>query len=446
MKQIITLFFAVIAVFSGYSQTYLQDGDSCFYSGDYACAVPNYDNAFKNASGKDKQIAEIKLTRAKWCAEHIKIANQAFAAKNHSTAKDEYQKVLDSNPKDSFAQSQFAKCDKVLDLTKLRKATIDDLKDIWDNKYGVQPQRSQNLINAGIDPIDAQKRINSGGGKPQEKGKQAKNLRVSKSTLYFTSYGQTSQQINVYSVASTYLVPSGYVPLWCTVKIHKGYLTVTASANPNYISRKDWFKVIVDGIEVRINVEQSARITTNSQQSSSSNSQTTHSNAKKCFNCPKTHDIWGVTLGYTQHTIDHYCMDVIQFGLKVEPLFKYGFGLNTGIMFLGYSKNLFDYHVFEYGFADFGINIPLHLEYRLNFSKWFNVFVYGGAGFYYITNYSFSDYSFPTTLDYGCGFRINHIQFNVGSSIYLGDFRINQNFEIKDELFQKLNYSISYMF
>lgn len=117
MKPIIILFFAFIAAFSAYSQTYIQDGDRCFESGDYACAVTNYNNAFKSASGKDKQLIEIKLTRAKWCDEHLKTANQEFSGKKYTTAKDEYQKVLDSNPKDSYAQSQIMKCDNTLTPT-----------------------------------------------------------------------------------------------------------------------------------------------------------------------------------------------------------------------------------------------------------------------------------------------------------------------------------------
>jgi len=441
MKRFIIILFVIITEISAFCQTYIQAGDRCFDSGDYNCAVINYDNAFKNATGKDKQIAEIKLTRTKWCAEHIKTANQAFAAKNYSTAKDEYQNVLDSNPKDSYTQSQIVKCDNALNPTKLRKATTAELTDIWNNKYGVQPQLRQNLINAGIDPDDAQTRINAGEGKLQEKETQATNLSVSKSTLYFTSYGETSEQIKVYSDATTYSVPSGYVPSWCTVKTYSGYFTATASANSNYTSRKDWFKVTAGGKEVRINVEQSAKASPNSQQSSSPKKQTTQSNAKKGFNCPKTHDTWGLTLGYTQQTIDYYSMAVIQFGLKAEPLFKFGFGLNTGINLLGYSKKLFDS-----GFEAYAVNIPLHLEYRLNFSKWFNIFAYGGVGFNAITNSNFDNYTLPATFEYGGGFRISHVQFNVGRSLYLGNLRNTQNFGKYTETYQKLILSVSYMF
>lgn len=48
----------------------------------------------------------------------------------------------------------------------LRKATAQDLADIWNGKYGNMPERADRLKAAGIDPVDAQNRINAGEGKP----------------------------------------------------------------------------------------------------------------------------------------------------------------------------------------------------------------------------------------------------------------------------------------
>lgn len=447
MKKFIVLFFAVVSTMSATSQTYIQDGDRCFANGDYDCSVTHYDNAFKNANGKDRQIAEIKLTRAKWCAEHIKNADQAFSVKNYKTAKEEYQKVLDSNPKDNYAQSQIGKCDNALNPPKLRKATAAELADIRNNKYGVQPQRRQNLIKAGIDPDDAQTRINAGEGITQEKEKQATNLTVSKTTLYFSYNGGTSERIKVHSDAGTYSVPSGYIPLWCIVKTYKNYFKVTVFSNPTYTSRKAWFKITAGDEEVRINIEQSARTGSESQQSSSPKKTASSGNANECFNCPKTHDTWGLTLGYRQQTFDYYYnMDVIQFGLKSEPLFKYGFGINTGINFLGYTENISDFEFFDNGFNAYAVNIPLHLEYRLNFSKWFNIFVYGGVGLNALTNPNFDVYSLPVTYEYGGGLRINHIQFNAGKSLYLGNLSDSQYFGNYSDTYQELILSVSLMF
>ncbi len=447
MKKFAVLFFAVFSTMSAAGQTYIQDGDRCFDNGDYPCALTNYENAFKNFSGKDKQIAEIKLTRAKWCIEHIRVGDEAFATGNYSIAKDEYQKVLDSNPKDNYAQSQIIKCDNALAQPRLRRATTSDISDIWNNRYGPLPQRRQNLINAGIDPDDAQNRINAGEGNPQQKEKLASNLSVSSSTLYFAYYGETSDQVKVYSDAPTFYIPSEYVPSWCTVKAYEGYFQVTASFNPNNTSRKSWFKVIAGGKEVRIYVEQFAKASPASKQSNSPEKPLSQRNEDKCFNCPKALDTWGLTFGYTQQTFDYYYdMDVIQFGLKAEPLFKYGFGINTGIYFLGYTENISDFEFFESGFNAYAVNIPLHLEYRLNFSKWFNIFVYGGVGLNALTNPNFDVYSLPVTYEYGGGLRINHIQFNAGKSLYLGNLSDSQYFGNYSDTYQELILSVSLMF
>lgn len=457
MKKIILLLFAFTSVISVYSQNNLLDGDNCFDNGDYACAVTNYNNAFKSASGKDKQLAEIRLTRAKWCDEHLKTANQAFSGKNYTTAKDEYQKVLDSNSKDSYAQSQVLKCDKALETPKLRKATTAELTDIWNNIYGVQPQRRQILINAGIDPDDAQKRINSGEGKPQEKETviQETNLSVSKSTIYFTSYGETSERINVYSNVNTFTVPSGYVPSWCTVNTNSGYFTVTASANPNYSSRKDWFKVIADGKEVRINVEQLARTSPYTKQASIPTNQTTQSNAKKCFNCPFEKYTLGFTLGYVDKNDPNYYeefnMQGFQVGFRIEPLFKYGFGINTGIFYEFFSstlnESLFYNNNYNDDFEQHVISIPLHLEYRLNFSKYFNVFAYGGGGFDLVMDAFNYNNNFIPSFEFGGGLRIDHFQFNIGQSLQvtqiddINDFKYLYSYKYKG-----LILSVSYMF
>lgn len=420
MKCVFILILALTASLTTLCQTYMQNGDRCFDNGDYACAIRNYKNAFNHATGKDKQIAEIKLIRARWCVEHIKKGDTAFTQGNYSQAREEYQKVLDTNPKDQYAKSQILKCTEAL-IPKLRKATDADLIDIWNNKYGVNPQRRQNLINAGIDPDDAQARINAGEGKPQDIEEQATYLTVTKSTLHFRANGKSSEKIIVNSDVTSYSIPLDYITYWYTVKTYRDYFIVTASVNPNNISRQDWFKVKAGGKEVIINIEQSAK--------------------NECFNCPKTNDTWGLRLGYVERKIDNYSMTAIQLGLKAEPLFRYGFGLNTGINLLGYSKKMFDFD-----FEAYAVNIPLHLEYRLNFSKWFNIFSYGGVGFNAVTNPSFDNYSLPATLEYGGGFRINRIQFNAGKSLYLGNLKNTQNFGKEIETYQQLIISISYMF
>ncbi|MBK8855702.1 MAG: hypothetical protein IPN10_16755 [Saprospiraceae bacterium] len=136
--------------------------------------------------------------------------------------------------------------------------------------------------------------------------------------------------------------------------------------------------------------------------------------AKKCFNCPKSKNPLGIEVGYSMQDIGNYNMEIVQFGFKVEPLFKYGFGFNTGINLQGYSRNLFENQLFNNGFEAYAVNIPVHLEYRFNFSKWFNIFAFGGAGINFYTESSFSEFTYPVSLDYGAGLRINRIQFTLG--------------------------------
>ena len=114
MKRIAILLFTLFYALSAYCQPNLQDGDRCFDNGDYVCAVAKYSEIFKLASVKDKQIAEIRLTRSKWCANHLKSANQAFSGKNYKGAIENYQSVLDSNPNDSYVKEQLIKCNNIL--------------------------------------------------------------------------------------------------------------------------------------------------------------------------------------------------------------------------------------------------------------------------------------------------------------------------------------------
>ncbi len=383
---------------------------------------------------------------------------------------------------------------------KLRKATTAELTDVWNLKYGITQNRRQNLIAAGIDPDDAQRRINEGEGKPPEQTtnlsvsnknitfsvsggiilidvttdasdfqitnlpswckvdnkytnrfslvcdvntgtkrsnwfkvvaggkvvnitlnqagiddyqpKQKTTLSVSKQNIYFTAKGGKSEQININSNSDIYSVS----PVsWFSIQKNSGYIVVNCKANRTNTSRQNFFDVIAGDKMEQILVTQGSKNT--------------------YFNYPKTFDTWGITLGYAPNSKNNALMECMQFGLKFEPLFKYGFGLNTGIIFEGYSSNqLFN------GFDYYAVNIPLHLEYRLNFSKWFNIFTYGGIGFN-VTDKNFKNLNSPVMLEYGGGFRINHVQFNVGSELNLSDSGDNNQKPRKG-----LVFSTSYMF
>jgi tetratricopeptide (TPR) repeat protein len=522
MKRLIICFFAFSVSFSVFCQTHISEGDACFERGDYACAVAKYKAAFESAKGKDRQIADLKRGKAENCQQWIKNANQAFASKEYATAKTEYQKVLESNPKDEYATKQIEKCNNA--SKPLRKATTAELTDIWNNKYGILPGRRQNLIDAGIDPDDAQRRINNGEGKPVTEtakptttSKQATTLSTSTTNVSFNVIGGT-QRIYITTNASSYTV--SYLPSWCSVSSKTAtYFEITCKANHGSPNRNDWFKVSAGDKEVRIVVQQledtanQSSVKTNQPANLSVSKESIYFNTKggkseqikiysnaetynvsaspywctvqtnngyivvtcdantsktyrqgyftvtsgndskriyvtqggknDCFNCPKTKDTWGLTLGYTNYD---YAEGVL-LGLKAEPLFKYGFGLNTGINLEACSyKNYYSDDYYSGEFDRFAINIPLHLEYRFNFSKWFNIFCYGGLGFNAVTNVSFDDYSLPVTFEYGGGLRISHIQFNIGRSTYIGDFRDMEYFGQYNQIYQNYTGSISYMF
>ncbi|MDR0754239.1 MAG: BACON domain-containing protein [Prevotellaceae bacterium] len=220
MKRIITIFLTVFAAFSAYCQTCIQDGDHCFDSGDYACAVTQYNEAFKNASYKDKQTAEIRLSRAKWCAEHIKVANQEFNNKNYSTAKDEYQKVLDTNPKDSYAQSLLEKCN-----TALNSAATANNSANRPNKRTTTPKQT------------------------------VSTLAVSDKRITFAASGGKTI-IGIATNASDYQIT--LLPSWCKVgNKYDKWFSLNCNANTG-AERESWFKIIADGKEVKVYVEQSA--------------------------------------------------------------------------------------------------------------------------------------------------------------------------------------------
>lgn len=112
MKQYIILIFIIICSYTTYSQNYYKEGDKCFDEGDYTCAETKYKELYKSAASEtDIQFGEVKILKAKSCKENLKIANQEFASLNYAQAKEKYQAILDSNPKDVYAKSQIDKCD-----------------------------------------------------------------------------------------------------------------------------------------------------------------------------------------------------------------------------------------------------------------------------------------------------------------------------------------------
>ena len=125
------------------------------------------------------------------------------------------------------------------------------------------------------------------------------------------------------------------------------------------------------------------------------------------WNSPDEPKIIGLSLGYVTkqwaasydgqvdkfgYWEDKEYLTGIQVGIRVEPQFKYGFALNTGLYYEYYFSNTDNTTINdEYnrplscsgGLEEHNLYLPIHLEYRLHFSDNFNVFFFGGVGLDY---------------------------------------------------------------
>ena len=215
------------------------------------------------------------------------------------------------------------------------------------------------------------------------------------------------------------------------------------------------------------------------------------SKKKKSFNSPKTKNFWGFTLGYTsknwrkrlptgeESTIyfeDGKNLHGIQIGIRFNPLFKYGFGIDTGLYYEYYhyrytllqeeseEGNKYLYKTLN----EHIVRIPLHLEYRLNFSRSFQLFIFGGITADYIIYGSMSTSNqnnlnstsetitdiYGTTIpsesrfniawSFGGGIRFGAIQFNVTSTRGFLNCTPNKEYIIEQD--NPLNISMSVMF
>lgn len=489
MKQIILTLIALVFTFSVFSQTSsLVDGDKCFDSGDYACAITKYNEVIKSTSGRDRQIAEIKLGRARSCSEWLKTANSYFSQQNFTDAKIYYQNVLNENPNDSHAKEQLEKCNNSLVTLRVSKTSLSFSASGGSETVTVTTEAEtfslselpswctskKNENSFVISCNENTRTIGRTGSVTVTAGNKSQKIRVSQPPKKTEITLKTSTRqillpqdkvgratIDVETNASSYEIKG--LPQWCEiVSKHFSWFSLTCTANNTLKPRIGSIYVIAEDKEMQIEISQpaGANFTTNTPSQSSSGKITSRNSPvrvkkKKCFNCPQTRDKWGLALGYVQLAYDPFeqmpltpntNLNGVQLGLRYEPLFKYGFGLNTGIFFEAHSADLASTIVGESVFEQYSLNIPLHFEYRLNFSKWFNIFAYAGVGLNVVDNSSYNEYSFPVTQEFGAGVRINRLQFNAGQSKYLGNFRDMGNFGKYAAMYQNYALTMSYMF
>ena len=213
---------------------------------------------------------------------------------------------------------------------------------------------------------------------------------------------------------------------------------------------------------------------------------------KKSFNSPKTKSVWGISAGYTSkhwrkrtatgkeeilYLLDNRNLHGVQLGVRFNPLFKYGFGLDIGLFY--------EYYHYRYttpgtapGEEDLRIyrtlnehvaRIPIHLEYRLNFSRSFQLFIFGGIAADYILagNMIISDQNTPNSdanevitniygsvipsesrfnvaLSFGAGLRFGAIQFNVSNTHGIYNCTPYKDYVILQD--NPLNITMSVMF
>ncbi len=195
----------------------------------------------------------------------------------------------------------------------------------------------------------------------------------------------------------------------------------------------------------------------NSHYSPSSTSTTYNSTRTKShrpFNQKKDEFIGGFSMGYIQKqwafeedgekykagafAVDDY-MQGIQVGFRIDPQFGAGFGMNSGL-FYEYCWDKSEEEYDEYGsyhmtYEEHGVYAPLHLKFTMNFSEWFQLSFYGGAGFNYVFSGKayvrddgetygkinvFDDEDewkhFNMMYEYGASLRIGGIQFDFSIS------------------------------
>jgi hypothetical protein len=207
VKRLTVLFiFAIFAVFPAFSQNMqnLLEAERCFENGDYTCAISNYKEIVKTATGQDKMIVQAKLDIAEKCGIFAKIAKQEFDAKNWKQAKENYLEILKYNRNDANAQARLKDCDDFL----------------------------------------------------------APRLDISEKNLLFPSSGG-NKTITVTYNANTYSVDG--LPAWCAVKEkYAGNFIVVCSANSGSAERTGNFTVTAGEKTERISVRQSGKEETKS--------------------------------------------------------------------------------------------------------------------------------------------------------------------------------------
>lgn len=299
MKQIVIIFFAFIFSLSAHSQVNnLEDGDKCFTTGNYTCALTKYKDQYKSANVNDKMDIEIKIQQVKLCIENLKNANLAFNSKNYTKAKELYLALLDSNPNDTTAKSQLEIINTFLSKPKTTTLSLSKTDISFDSSGGssnisVDTNYSSYIINflpswCTVQKYDKYFVINCSKYNGSTSRKDYFNvisgdktirvnvvqqgtslvkedyLNVSKTNLAFTSKGGYDEvRVTTNSIDFT----ASWFPSWCIINKYKDYVAITCLSNDSSQSRSDWFKITAGNKEVKVYVNQEAANTNSSSES-----------------------------------------------------------------------------------------------------------------------------------------------------------------------------------
>lgn len=210
---------------------------------------------------------------------------------------------------------------------------------------------------------------------------------------------------------------------------------------------------------------------------------------KRPWNSPDEPNIIGLSAGYVtkQWSVsqdgqsekigywdDKKSLTGIQVGIRIEPQFKYGFAINTGLYYEYYFSNSDEATIDDEDgntlsckgkLQEHNLYLPIHFEYRLHFSDNFKVFFFGGIGLDYglggsikftdipgyedatfddIYDNSWAWKRFNTSVEYGAGIYVYGVQLHLGMA--KGLINMSDEDDVKVKMNKNLSIGISYMF
>lgn len=178
---------------------------------------------------------------------------------------------------------------------------------------------------------------------------------------------------------------------------------------------------------------------------------------------------WAYDFGDTKEKYDVFGEDKytngIQFGIRIDPQFGYGFGINTGLFYEYYfdkSEDMYEDGIeYYYRAEEHSLYLPVHLKYSLNFSKWFQLAFYGGVGLdcglsgkIYLrcdgetldTQSLYDDEldikRFNASLEYGAAIRVNRCQLNFTMSKGLVNMSCSDEYKVKQNKLANISLSV----